>query len=101
LNNSNPDNNLKNHLASGPSPEQEQEKYLHLCHAVFKQNEKGAEWLEFMKKCLVEKLPTADPSKDPSHGFYREGQNSLIRAIIHNIGLYEEEIVKNNRSAGA
>lgn len=101
MNNSNPDNNPKNHSASGLSPEQEQERYLHLCHAVFKQNEKGAEWLEFMRKCLLEKLTAADPSKESSHAYFREGQNSMIRAIIQNISAYEEQIIQNNRSAGA
>jgi len=51
-----------------------------------------------MKECLLEKLTTADPGKSESHAYYREGQNSMIRAIFNNIKLYEDVINKNNNS---
>lgn len=95
--NSNPDNpNLKN--PSTPAYSKEQEHFLGLTYAVFKINREGREWLDFMKDSLVDKLPVADPSKDANHAFYREGQNSIIRAILQNIRLQEDQIKTNNRT---
>lgn len=95
--NSNPDNpNLKS--PSTPVYSKEQEHFLALTYAVFKINREGREWLEFMKDSLVDKLPVCDPSKESSHGYYREGQNSIIRAILQNIRLQEDQIKTNNKS---
>jgi len=88
--------NLKN--PSAPDYSKEQEYFLSLCYAVFKIDKKGKEWLGFMKDSLVDKLPVADPTKDSNHAFYREGQNSIIRAISQNIRIYEDVIKKNNQS---
>lgn len=52
-----------------------------------------------MKESFIDKLPTADPQKEESHAYYREGQNSIIRAILNNINAYEEEIKRINRTA--
>ncbi len=95
--NNSPDNpNLKN--PSTPAYSKEQEHFLELTFSVFKINREGREWLEIMKDSLVDKLPVADPSKDSHHAFYREGQNSMIRAILQNIRLQEEQTKKNNRT---
>lgn len=51
-----------------------------------------------MTESLVDKLPVADPTKDTNHAFYREGQNSILRAVKQNIRMYEDVIKKNNQS---
>jgi hypothetical protein len=74
---------------------------MSLCYGAFKINREGKEWLAIMKESLVEKLPVADPSKDASHAFYREGQNSILRSIEQNIYLHEQDIKKNNQTQEA
>lgn len=71
---------------------------MSLCYGAFKLNREGKEWLAIMKESLIEKLPVADPSKDISHAFFREGQNSIVRGIEQNIVGYEGLIKRNNQS---
>ena len=77
----------------------EQQKFIDLTYATFKVNPYGAEWLELMKGNFIENIPVADPSKDEKHAFYREGQNSIIRAIYNNIKVHEESINKSKIKA--
>lgn len=83
---------------STPAYSREQEHFLGLTYSVFKTSREGTEWLAFMKESLVERLPVADPSQDANHAFYREGQNSILRAIEQNIRLHEGQIKENNKS---
>lgn len=46
--------------------------------------EAGQEVLEYLKSVTVDQ-PTWYPGEDPSHGFAREGQNSIVREIIKRI----------------
>lgn len=46
--------------------------------------EAGAEVLEYLKSVTLEQ-PSWYPGEDPSHGFAREGQNSIVREIVRRI----------------
>ena len=46
--------------------------------------EAGAEVLEHLKAITLDQ-PSWFPGEDPSHGFAREGQNSVVREILRRI----------------
>ena len=46
--------------------------------------EAGAEVLEHLKSVTLNQ-PSWYPGEDPSHGFTREGQNSIVREIMRRI----------------
>jgi hypothetical protein len=46
--------------------------------------EAGIEVLEHLKSVTLDQ-PTWYPGEDPSHGFAREGQNSVVREILRRI----------------
>lgn len=46
--------------------------------------EAGVEVLEYLKGVTIDQ-PSWYPGEDPSHGFAREGQNSIVREIIKRI----------------
>ncbi|HEY7805082.1 MAG TPA: hypothetical protein VIC30_11715 [Orrella sp.] len=46
--------------------------------------EAGAEVLEYLKSVTLNQ-PSWYPGEDPSHGFAREGQNSIVREIVRRI----------------
>lgn len=46
--------------------------------------EAGAEVLEYLKRVTLEQ-PSWYPGEDPSHGYAREGQNSIVREIVRRI----------------
>ena len=66
-----------------------EDRFLHLCHSVFKNNAEGAELIAILKDSFIEKLPVSDPDKSSNHAYFREGQNSVIRALLNNIKVYE------------
>ena len=92
-NNQDKQNQLNSHQQA--AFEAKQEAFLHLCYHVFKTNKKGAELLETLRDSLVFKATVADPEKSEKHAFYREGQNSVIKLLYHNIELYERVIERN------
>lgn len=47
-------------------------------------NEAGQEVLEYLRGTTLDQ-PSWYPGEDPSHGFAREGQNSIVREIIRRI----------------
>lgn len=46
--------------------------------------EAGVEVLDYLKGVTLEQ-PSWFPGEDPSHGFAREGQNSIVREILRRI----------------
>jgi len=46
--------------------------------------EAGIEVLEHLKQVTLDQ-PSWYPGEDPSHGFAREGQNSIVREILRRI----------------
>ncbi len=46
--------------------------------------EAGAEVLDYLKSMTLDQ-PSWYPGEDPSHGFAREGQNSIVREITRRI----------------
>jgi hypothetical protein len=46
--------------------------------------EAGGEVLEYLKHVTLDQ-PSWFPGEDPSHGFAREGQNSIVREILRRI----------------
>ena len=46
--------------------------------------EAGQEVLEYLKGVTLDQ-PSWYPGEDPSHGFAREGQNSIVREILKRI----------------
>jgi hypothetical protein len=46
--------------------------------------EAGAEVLEYLKSMTLDQ-PSWYPGEDPSHGFAREGQNSIVREIVRRV----------------
>lgn len=51
--------------------------------------EAGMKVLELMRS-LLEKQPTWNPEVDPRYGYYREGQNDVIRHIINRINFAKQ-----------
>lgn len=47
------------------------------------------ELIAILKESFIEQVPVADPAKDAQHAFFREGQNSIIKAFLNNIKIYE------------
>lgn len=43
-------------------------------------SEDGQKLMEWLRNALLEQ-PVAVPGADPSHAFYREGQNSVVRDL--------------------
>ena len=72
------------------------EKFHNLTHRVFKQNKDGQEWLALVTDHFVLKQLCADPSKESSHGFFREGQNTFIR-LCHEVIEAVEKKAEMNR----
>ena len=46
--------------------------------------ESGVEVLDYLKSVTLDQ-PSWYPGEDPSHGFAREGQNSIMREILRRI----------------
>tara|TARA_R110000822_G_scaffold41524_5_gene113013 strand:- start:1586 stop:1894 length:309 start_codon:yes stop_codon:yes gene_type:complete len=46
--------------------------------------EDGKKVLEYLKTCTIDQ-PTWTPGVDASHGYLREGQNSIIREMLNRI----------------
>lgn len=57
-----------------------QKKINTLIVNVFYQNEQGKELLELLSKKFLE-APVCPHTHQAAYGYYREGQNSLLRAI--------------------
>lgn len=52
--------------------------------------EAGQEVLSYLKAMTIDQ-PSWYPGEDPSHGFAREGQNSIVREIIKRIERGREQ----------
>lgn len=46
--------------------------------------EAGIEVLDYLKSMTLDQ-PSWYPGEDPSHGFAREGQNSIVREIVRRV----------------
>ena len=51
---------------------------------IFTTTADGKKVLDYLKKVTVEQ-PAWEPGSDPSIGYSREGQNSIVREIMHRI----------------
>lgn len=78
--------------------EEHNKRFTALTHEVFKNNPKGAEWLEMITESLLLVQPTCDPSRDARWDDFREGMNTFVRNIRQTIKINEmkakQEIAK-------
>lgn len=81
----------------------ENERFLKLCYEVFEAFPQGKELLDMLKESLLVKSSCSysiNPQTgmfefDANMGFFRDGQNHLIRSLYKNINDYKE-IIKQN-----
>jgi hypothetical protein len=59
-----------------------------LCYHVFEGNENGQKLLSLLNVHF--ETPVCPPDKDPSYGFFREGQNNIIRQIKKGIEFHKK-----------
>lgn len=52
-----------------------------LCRQVFVNTKEGREILEILKKAYLIKYPVCSPEHDSCWGYFREGQNNIIRYL--------------------
>ena len=62
--------------------------FMALTHQVFKNDTKGAEWLEMVTDSFLLREPVANPAQDEKWAYFREGMNTFIRNI--------RQTIKNN-----
>lgn len=53
--------------------------------------------MTLLKESFIDQVPVAEPTKDANHAFFREGQNSIIRALSNNAKAYELKARENNQ----
>lgn len=68
------------------------EHFFKLCFEVFEQNAKGKELLSILKESLIEMSPVAEPGKEASYAYFREGQNHVIRSLYANIEIVKQKM---------
>lgn len=66
------------------------DKFASLCHSIFVQTVDGQELLELLKKHLMSSV--CSPEQEACWGYFREGQNSLIRQFLHAIDYQNNKI---------
>lgn len=74
-----------------------EERFLFLCYAVFQQCPEGVELMALLKESFIDQVPVADPGKEASYAFFREGQNAMIRALANNAKAYETLAKQQNQ----
>jgi len=70
-------------------PEQQKEDMARICAAVFSTPE-GQKVMAWLRSRTIEQ-PSWYPGEDASHGFAREGQNSIVRQL--------EQMIEQGRKA--
>jgi len=65
--------------------EKAKQHYNKLLHQVFQENQYGSELLNIWISNYLVSQTCADPNKDASHAFCREGENNFIRRIVDGI----------------
>jgi hypothetical protein len=68
--------------------EERNRHFMALTHQVFKNDSKGAEWLEMVTESFLLLEPVASPSQDEKWAYFREGMNTFVRNI--------RQVIKNN-----
>lgn len=72
----------------------ELDKFCTLCHQVFCIDPSGKEVLQILSDHL--NSPVCPPDKSSSYGYFREGQNNIIRQIKNAINYHKEKIRRDN-----
>ena len=67
-----------------PNKQASEENEIDLLITRVFSTEDGVKLLEWLRSITIEQ-PTWYPGEDPSHGFAREGQNSLVRELERRI----------------
>ena len=80
--------NLRELHANASKEQQDAIKDLCSIYAATFNNSNGKKVLDILEKTLNK--PTWDPEKDEKFGYYREGQNDIIRHIFSRINLAKE-----------
>lgn len=76
-------------------------RFDELTHVIFDCDERGKEWLKIVTDALLMQSPTADPGKDPSYAYYREGENAFVRNILHRIKAYKSYLLAKEQQQAA
>ena len=64
---------------------------ISLTNAIFNLNEEGKRWLKLMED-LYFPMPVCPLDKPVTYGYFREGQNQILRDINEYINMYKESI---------
>lgn len=57
----------------------QERRFGQLCYQVFLKNDDGKELLEIAKNKYIYELPVCPPGSQEGFGYWREGQNSVIK----------------------
>ncbi len=65
-------------------------KFCSLCYQLFEINPIGQEFIELLNNQLA--TPVCPPDKEASWGYFREGQNNIIRQIKNAIIFHKSKM---------
>lgn len=74
--------------------QQETEKFCSLCHQTFAVSIAGKKLFEILEKHL--ESPVCPPDKSINYGYFREGQNNIIRQFKNGVIYHENKVRKEN-----
>lgn len=69
-------------------------RFCCLCHQIFECSVEGKELYSMLREHFEDAV--CPPDKEPSYGYFREGQNNLIRQFKKGILFHKEEMKKTN-----
>jgi hypothetical protein len=70
------------------------DRFCLLCNEVFCMNEQGKELLNILSNHL--NTPVCPPDKESSYGYFREGQNNIIRQLVNAISYHQNKVRASN-----
>ncbi len=79
-----------------PKKQQEEQitKFCSLCYQVFKEYPTGRELMDILNLHLD--TAVCPPDKEASYGYFREGQNNIIRQMKNAIHYHENKMRASN-----
>ncbi len=82
-----------------PVADAEIENIMNLCHKVFGGSSPiASQLLSALKKYYIDNLPVCPPNIPKGMGYYREGQNEIIRTLERFAKQYPEYMANKQRA---
>lgn len=73
-----------------PPLKEEVDRFCSVCYEVLKENVRGRELMDLLASHF--EMPVCPPDKEASYGYFREGQNNIIRQLKNAIKCHELKI---------